>query len=832
MAESESKLKVTVDGKQAEQTAKKLTERFKELRAAVNAAKKAFREMDREAGRAAFQQIGNAINRLQSAINLGTKATKASTKATKGNTAAKKKQREELTRSQRAWASATKAWKTFIKTGGRMKSTLSTLTSTATGLTKIILVTGTAFGAWTLAVAKAGIATQKFTNTLFIMTGSLRDARQEMNWLFQTANKIGIIFSNAAVPFTKFAAAATGLLGRGEIREVFTAFGEVGVSLQLTRAEMTGIFLALQQIASKGIVSMEELRLQLAERVPGAMRFAAASMNMSMREFEKAVTQRTVGAAEFLKAFSVTLREVYGEAAKLASQTLYAGWNQLVNEFFRFRQLVFSSGFENGLKNLLNALTRFLQENSQLAVWLGEFSGRIFQDTADAINELSSVQVVDTLNDIIEAFESLINTMREVVHWFKEVAGGFGLGDFGQMEEQFEKNRRSIDSLTEKLVRRRGRITGMAESDSMRKVLESAQTQDERRLSTLLAANSVLLDRLSPPEPISLGRIQKTPMQGTGLSIGGGDIEQLPTGIQKAIQKASDARVAAVGRYFAELNKVKTTEDELVETYEKQFEVRSKINEYVQELRVMNGEYEKQTRLQTELDTLEERDIELNKERAKLFEKLRNEQDKLNKKQKESTSLFEDIQASYMSVSDAVVNSTTRMTDAFVEFAVTGKLQFTDLINSMIRDMARLAIQKFFIDPVFGPMMARFGESIGQMFTPSGQTVPTAGNTAAQQGWFGSFQGGGIVGDAVPVIAHRGEGIFTPEQMKALGKGGPQSIKVEIDNQSSRELEVSDAVPNMDLSQMVLSIVIKDARQRGQFTQALEGSYPALRRGV
>jgi hypothetical protein len=43
------------------------------------------------------------------------------------------------------------------------------------------------------------------------------------------------------------------------------------------------------------------------------------------------------------------------------------------------------------------------------------------------------------------------------------------------------------------------------------------------------------------------------------------------------------------------------------------------------------------------------------------------------------------------------------------------------------------------------------------------------------------FHGGGIAGDEVPIIAKRGEGVFTEGQMKAMGGGGgPQTIQVHM----------------------------------------------------
>lgn len=56
------------------------------------------------------------------------------------------------------------------------------------------------------------------------------------------------------------------------------------------------------------------------------------------------------------------------------------------------------------------------------------------------------------------------------------------------------------------------------------------------------------------------------------------------------------------------------------------------------------------------------------------------------------------------------------------------------------------------------------------------------------------FHSGGIVGDEVPIIAKRGEGVFTREQMKALGDNGTNvniSVKVSIMPLQTSKLSVS-----------------------------------------
>ena len=369
MAEEDTRLNVEVDGTSAERQINRLSAAFARLQAAAGRTGAAFTAMGSSAA--------SAFSRMRAVGGAAFRAMQAGFRG--------------LQRAARTFA------------------------NTFRTLLKIIVIGGATFTAFARSVAGAGNQVNKFINTLVILKGDTAAASAELGELFNLSQRLGTSFTAAAQPFTKFAAAAAGALSDQAIRDVFESFATVGVALQLGQSEVTGVFLALQQIASKGVVSMEELRLQLAERVPGAMRLAASSMDMTMQEFEKAVTARTLNAGEFLERFAAKLKEVYGDAAQLASTRLFADIQRLGNELLRFRQEIFASGFEEGLQNLVQSAINFLRENPELAQALGQFSQAIFDRVANFLDSLTADRVIGILNQLIGAFESLINAIQQLV---------------------------------------------------------------------------------------------------------------------------------------------------------------------------------------------------------------------------------------------------------------------------------------------------------------------------------------------------------------------------------------------------------------------------------
>ena len=119
-----------------------------------------------------------------------------------------------------------------------------------------------------------------------------------------------------------------------------------------------------------------------------------------------------------------------------------------------------------------------------------------------------------------------------------------------------------------------------------------------------------------------------------------------------------------------------------------------------------------------------------------------------------------------------VKNSFQNMEDTLVDFVTTGKLNMADFVDSVISDMMRMALQYAVIKPLLGASMgflgipmAHSGGVIGKDTLSEKIVSPHIFSSAPK------FHSGGLVGDEVPIIARRGEGIFTKGQMEALGSG-------------------------------------------------------------
>ncbi len=126
-------------------------------------------------------------------------------------------------------------------------------------------------------------------------------------------------------------------------------------------------------------------------------------------------------------------------------------------------------------------------------------------------------------------------------------------------------------------------------------------------------------------------------------------------------------------------------------------------------------------------------------------------------------------------VENAVTNAFSNMEDALVEFVMKGKLDFKSLADSIIADILRIQIKQNVTAPLANAFSSiNFSGLFGAAHTGGviGHDALTkrAVNSSVFDG-APKFHGGGVVGNEVPIIAKRGETVFTPGQMQLLGAG-------------------------------------------------------------
>lgn len=138
-------------------------------------------------------------------------------------------------------------------------------------------------------------------------------------------------------------------------------------------------------------------------------------------------------------------------------------------------------------------------------------------------------------------------------------------------------------------------------------------------------------------------------------------------------------------------------------------------------------------------------------------------------------------------IGQSLVSAFQSAEDAVGEFVKTGKLNFRDLVTSLIADLAKLAARRFILGPIANALSGALGGAggifanilhAGGMVGSSGASrmVPAMAFAAAPR-----MHGGGVAGlrhDEVPAILQRGERVLSRREAQSYGTGGGINVTI------------------------------------------------------
>lgn len=242
-------------------------------------------------------------------------------------------------------------------------------------------------------IPKAGIGLQA-TQAALTGTFGTEKAAENLKFTSELAEDLGQNLKGLEESFRQFAPSAT-LAGASleETRQVFADFTAVGTILHKTEDEMRSVFIALEQIFSKGTVQSEEIKRQLGNQLPAAIAIGAAAFGSTTEAFLKAMKENQIIAKDFLPVYANLYKVIFaGEddaiLKSLAQKTL-ANYQRLLNRYETINREIFGKS-----ENIINASLKAF--NSLLDKVIENLSGLIqaFQTLAAVIGGRYAIAVI------------------------------------------------------------------------------------------------------------------------------------------------------------------------------------------------------------------------------------------------------------------------------------------------------------------------------------------------------------------------------------------------------------------------------------------------------
>lgn len=231
-------------------------------------------------------------------------------------------------------------------------------------------------------IARTAVEMASLEKTFYALTGSMAGSRAEIMWLREESQRLGLDFLSLTTGFKGFLAAGKSAgMETEKIKKIFTSVSEAATVLGLNAEKTKLVMYALEQMLSKGTVTMEELRRQLGDSLPGAFQIGAKAMGLTNAEFTKLVSTGKLASEVFLPRFAEALKDAFGPGLEMAVRTPRAEITRLLNEL-QFAQIdIGAGGFLQGLSDAARELSKSLQLEStkdsltQLGFAMGKVTG-------------------------------------------------------------------------------------------------------------------------------------------------------------------------------------------------------------------------------------------------------------------------------------------------------------------------------------------------------------------------------------------------------------------------------------------------------------------------
>jgi lambda family phage tail tape measure protein len=674
-------------------------------------------------------------------------------------------------------------------------------------------------------VSKLNIALKGVTGT----SSEYAKAQQAIKSISQDFN---VPILDATQSFTRLSASVKG--AGGNIKDANLVFRNVTAAIKATggsTADTQSALLAMSQVFSKGKVSAEELSGQLGERLPGAVALFAKSTGRTLPQLQKDLEQGTVGLNDLMK-FVAALGPQYAETAKkMASSTDEAGAR--MENALKKMQLAFGEFFKPvgaGIQDLItkfaNLTTAAIESSRRSAVEIAA-NQKAFEQASkeqgnrgllgfldpkfrERYNQLSTTEKNKELEKLKKELEKPANyqdpkgdetkgmtekefqlekalaiyrqqsqqiifqNLKSIAILESQIAESQEKKDFAKVKSlNFEKLQYELTNKTQESYVKLSEL-GMKinlEEDKRKKQLLIIQAAIQKNIS----GNEIELFQSQRKREIENNIVKSQKQQTEELDKQKDKYDEIKRKMQQMLYEQADAnqkQLTEAGLRKQYRNDPKALAAELGDL---------KVRQTYSELLKQETEKARQAGMGNEdfqqiVDGLNASREEALKT-AYAIRQINEEIDKLNAADigqgfRDGLKGFTDgIGTLNQNVSALTTNTFKGLSDSIVELATTGKANFKDFANSIIKDMIRILTQQLILKPIVQGIGNLFGPAASATGFGSGYTNPVTGVGTAGPNF--GFANGGIMTSAGPVPLRRyaSGGIANSPQLAMYGEG-------------------------------------------------------------
>jgi len=240
----------------------------------------------------------------------------------------------------------------------------------------------------------------------FAITGDQKKAREEFDYIRKVATDTALDIKSTADSYSIFYSAVAKSMGSGGARQIFKDWTDVSRVLHLSDYQFERVTYALREMASKGAIYSQDLRMQIGTHVPNAMGLA-----------QKAVEDLGITGTDWFEKFQ--------KQAK-GNQPLI---NEFIKNFSKYAKMQFAT--PEALKNALrqpDALAKMIPNIGYN--FMVEFSRKggneaivkILESFKDALLKIDYAKLAEVLGSIAKGVGKIFEYLPQILSILKDIA--------------------------------------------------------------------------------------------------------------------------------------------------------------------------------------------------------------------------------------------------------------------------------------------------------------------------------------------------------------------------------------------------------------------------
>lgn len=277
--------------------------------------------------------------------------------------------------------------------------------------------------------------------TLKNVSSSMQEFASSERWITDLGNKYGQSINNLEQSFGKFLAASRGAgVEIDTVKNIFQGLTQAVSSFGLSASDANLAFLAVEQMMGKGVVSAEELRRQLGERIPTAMTAMARAVGEqygtdgSVAALQQKLKAGAINSAEVMEVFVQKLKELSGAPDVDNLETSYT---RLGN---RLREIVVDWDITGKLKFAVDTISGLLGLlKDHFLAFAGAIAGAGFGG-----------KITRTLRNITNAKKAQVEALQAEIEkekaLYEESVEAYEAAE-AKMQEKVDKTQSNLDSV-------------------------------------------------------------------------------------------------------------------------------------------------------------------------------------------------------------------------------------------------------------------------------------------------------------------------------------------------------------------------------------------------